>query len=144
MSSASETFFTSIGCMDGRVQEPVASYGREKFGAQFPDTITEAGIVGKLAKADADGNHVLVDALTFKAKTVSLEKHASRGIVVHGHQECAGNPVDDETHKDHIRVSVIKIKELVGQSVPVVGVFVQRSADDSQKWVVEELPAVYA
>lgn len=144
MSSASETFFTTIGCMDGRVQEPVAEFGRKKFGAAFPDTITEAGLVGQLAKANADGNQGLLDALTFKAKTVSLEKHASRGMIVHGHQECAGNPVEDEAHKDHIRASVAKMKELIGQSVPIIGVFVQRSTNDPQTWIVEELSAVYA
>ncbi len=43
MSMPGETFFTSIGCMDGRVQGPVAEFGREKFGGQFADAITEPG-----------------------------------------------------------------------------------------------------
>lgn len=46
MSDISEAFFTSIGCMDGRIQKPVARFGRQKFGARFADTITEAGLAG--------------------------------------------------------------------------------------------------
>ena len=34
MSKADETFFTSVGCMEGRVQEVVAQFGRRKFGAR--------------------------------------------------------------------------------------------------------------
>ncbi len=134
MSQAGETFFTSVGCMDGRVQEPIKKFGQQKFGAQHPDTITEAGLVGLLSKDDVSQS--LLNSIKQKL-LISLEKHASRGIVVHGHQECAGNPVTDEAQKDDIRKSVGKIKDLVNASVPVVGVFVKRANENS--WVVEEL-----
>lgn len=134
MSVQEETFFTAIGCMDGRVQHLIALCGQEKFGAKYPDTITEAGLVGQLAK----GNPELEKALSFKAKTVSLEKHASKGIVVHGHQECAGNPVDDAKHKQDILTSVEKIKTIVGHGVDVIGVFVKRSSNPSV-WEAETL-----
>ena len=123
MSKAGETFFTSVGCMDGRVQEPIAEFGRQKFGAQYPDTITEAGIVGLLAQESPDQN--LVNSIKNKLD-ISLQKHHSRGIVVHGHQECAGNPVEDVQHISDIRKSVEKIKILINSSVPVLGVFVVR------------------
>lgn len=45
-----QAFFTSVGCMDGRSQRAVATWGREKFDAEYADTITEAGLVGLLAK----------------------------------------------------------------------------------------------
>ena len=136
MSKAGETFFTSVGCMDGRVQEPIAEFGRQKFGAQYPDTITEAGIVGFLAQESPDQN--LVNSIKNKLD-ISLQKHHSRGIVVHGHQECAGNPVEDERHKDDIRRSVEKVKSMINSSIPVMGVFLKRSQNDDRTWEAEEI-----
>lgn len=135
MSQVGEIFFTAVGCMDGRVQEVGAEFGRKKFGAEFPDTITEAGLVGQLSNNPPQN---LLDSIKQKL-LISLEKHHSKGIVVHGHQECAGNPVDDERHKDDIRKSIEVIKSLVNSSVPVVGVFVKRSSQDPSKWKIEEV-----
>lgn len=136
MPQIGETFFTTVGCMDGRVQKPIAEFGRKKFNAEYPDTITEAGLVGRLAKGSPD--QALVDSIKNKLD-ISLEKHHSKRIIVHGHQECAGNPVDDERHKEDIKKSVQKIKSLVSSSVPVVGVFVKRSLQDPSKWEIEEV-----
>lgn len=137
MSQAGETFFTTVGCMDGRVQAVVAAYGRGTFGAEYPDTITEAGLVGKLAAEKHDAT--LFEGIRFKLVTVSLEKHHSKGIIVHGHAECAGNPVADEQHKDDIRKSVAIIKSMVG-SIPVIGVFVKRSSENPTEWNVAAVP----
>jgi carbonic anhydrase len=131
MSDLGETFFTAIGCMDGRVQAPIARYGQNKFQVQYPDTITEAGLVGLLS------NNPTLELLEGVKKKVliSVEKHHSKGIVVHGHQECAGNPVDDSVHKQN----TLKACELIRSMVPtlkVKPVFVIRSGQD---WVVEEL-----
>jgi len=134
MSKADETFFTTVGCMDGRVQKVVAEFGRRRFGAQYPDTITEAGLVGKLTKDSLD--QALIDSIKNKLN-ISLQKHHSKGIIVHGHQECAGNPVEDKRHKENIRRSVERIKSLINSSVSVVGVFVKRSQKDPQNWETE-------
>lgn len=132
MSQAGETFFTSIGCMDGRVQDPIAKFGRAKFGVQFADTITEAGIVGILSHNPT--SEFIAD---LKSKVlISVEKHHSKGIVVHGHEECAGNPVDEETHKRDILNAVQIIKNMAG-SVPVIAAYVKRQGTD---WIVEEVP----
>lgn len=136
MSKQDETFFTAVGCMDGRAQEVVAEFGRQKFGGEFPDTITEPGLVGKLAQENID--QALLDSIKNKLD-ISLEKHHSKGIVVHGHQECAGNPVEDDKHKDDIRKSVEKIGSLIDSYVSVVGVFVKRSPHESSKWEIEEV-----
>lgn len=133
MSKAGETFFTSVGCMDGRVHKPVVDFGRKIFNGHFADTITEAGLAGLLTKEFVDVS--LLKSLKRKI-FVSLEKHHSKGIVVHGHQECAGNPVDDETHKEDIKRTVEVLKLLVDSSVPVVGIFVKR---DNNGWAVEEI-----
>ena len=129
-----ETFFTTVGCMDGRVESVVAEYGRSKFGAIFPDTITEAGLVGLLASDTPDQS--LLGSLNQKL-LISLNKHHSRGIVVHGHQECAGNPVPDEVHRDHVRQAVSAVESLIDHAVPVVGVFVVRNGDG---WTYEMVP----
>ena len=136
MSEQNETFFTSIGCMDGRVQEIVAKFGRERFEAQYPDTITEAGLVGLISTSRLSTS--LLNSLKFKIIDVSLGKHQSRGIVVHGHAECAGNPVADELHKEHIAKSVARMSKLA-PSVPIVGIFIRRDSKDRTKWVVEVL-----
>lgn len=132
MSQAGDTFFTRVGCMDGRVQVPLRIYGQEKTGAKYPDTITEAGKVGLLAH---DPSEALLISLKHKLD-ISIDKHHSQGIIVHGHEECAGNPVDEATHKEDVRKSVEVIKELIGNKVPVYGVFLRRAEPE---WAVEEL-----
>lgn len=132
MSQTDETFFTVVGCMDGRVQDPAADFGRQKFDAKYPDTITEAGIVGLISN---NPDPKFVENLKFKL-LVSIDKHHSKGIVVNGHQECAGNPVEDEQHKEDVRKSVEFIKILIGNRIPIVGVFVIR---DRENWKVEEI-----
>jgi len=132
MSQAGESFFTVVGCMDGRVQWPVAMFGKEKFDARFPDTITEAGIVGLIAKGP---DEKFIQNLKLKL-LVSIEKHYSKGIIVDGHQECAGNPVEEAQHKEDVKISVKFIKNLTANKVPVIGVFVVRAGDD---WKAEEI-----
>lgn len=130
-----ETFFTRVGCMDGRVQLPVSSYGKQKFNASYPDSISDAGEVGMLAH---DPSPEILKILTHELE-VSINNHHSKGIVVHGHSECAGNPVDDQTQKSDILRSVELIKELINNKVPVVGVFIKRSEIHPEEWIVEEI-----
>lgn len=127
-----QAFFTVVGCMDGRVQDAVAAFGREKFGAEYPDTITEAGIVGLISN---NPDPKFVENLKFKI-LVSIDKHHSKGVLVDGHQECAENPVDDETHKEDIKASVEFVRNLIEDRVPVVGVFV---VHDGNEWHAEEI-----
>ena len=137
MAQVDKTFFTAVGCMDGRVQGVIAEYGRRKFDAEYPDTITEAGIVGLLGKENVD--QALLSLVRFKVVDVSVGKHKSRGIIVHGHAECAGNPVNKGQHLDDIRRSVGLIKLLV-KSVPVLGVYVSRNPKNETEWIAEEVP----
>jgi|SRR3989344_6376126 len=132
MPQEGEMFFTVVGCMDGRIQEVMARFGREKFGAEYPDTITEAGIVGMIAD---NPDSKFVENLKFKL-LVSIEKHHSKGIVVDGHKECAGNPVSDEKHREDIRKSVELIRILIDSKVPVTGAFVIR---EGNVWKAEEI-----
>lgn len=124
MSHLDETFFTTVGCMDGRVQEPVAKFGAERLHGLFPDTITEAGLVGVISKESVDP--ALMESIR-KKLLISIEKHNSKGIIVHGHQECAGNPVSDETHREDILRAVEAIKNMVPEEFEVIPVFVVRN-----------------
>jgi carbonic anhydrase len=113
-------FFTTVGCMDGRAQEVVSSYGKERFGARFADTITEAGMDGLFLENAKSAEKLIKDKIL-----VSVEKHRSKGILVHGHEDCAGNPVDEERHKEGVRKGVEIIKKLVNNKVPVEGIYIR-------------------
>lgn len=133
MSQPGETFFTSVGCMDGRVQCPVAKYGKNRYEVKFMDTITEAGLVGVLSKENVDPK--LLESIKAKVM-ISIEKHHSKGIVVHGHEECAGNPIDDTLHREQTIAAAKIIRDFVPGDIEVMPVFVVRKNDS---WVVEEL-----
>jgi hypothetical protein len=131
MSDAGETFFTSIGCMDGRVQDVAAEFGRKKWGAQYPDTITEAGLVGDMA---GNPSSELLDAIKKKV-LISVEKHHSRGILVHGHQKCAGNPIDDDLHKKQ----TLKSTEIISSMAPNIEVVPLFIIHTESGWEATEL-----
>lgn len=123
MSSKFDTFATAVGCMDGRVQEPVFEFAKKRWGVKYVDTITEAGLVGLLASNDPGS--LLLDSIKKKV-LISVEKHHSKGIVVHGHEDCAGNPVSDSQQKEEIISAADIIRELE-PGVEVVSVFVKRA-----------------
>ena len=129
-----ETFFTSVGCMDGRVQEPILAFGQKKFNAKYPDAITEAGLVGLLAKDNLDS--ALFDSIKKKV-FISLEKHHSKGIVVHGHEDCAGNPVGDEKHKKDVLKAAKTIGALIRKDIQIIPVFIKRNENGWE--AIEEL-----
>lgn len=146
--------------MDGRVQRPIADFGRKKFGAEFADTITEAGLVGLLARLQlpasphaeqseaareqSDGgqannpSQTLLNSIKNKL-AISIELHHSKGILVHGHQDCAGNPVSLEKHTEDVKKSVEIIKGLIENKVPVIGLFVKRSSTNPKTWEASEV-----
>lgn len=134
MSQQGETFFTSIGCMDGRSECTVAKWGRKKFDVKFADTITEAGLVGLLSKSNTD--RYLLESLKKKI-FISIEKHHSKQVVVSGHQDCAGNPVEDEKHRQDTLKAAAIIKSFVPTNIEIIPVFVKR--DLKQGWMVEKL-----
>ncbi len=134
---ASETFFTVIGCMDGRCVEPVEAFGKQEFNAEYADTITEPGIVGILSSKPSK---TFLNNLKNKI-LISLYKHNSKGIVIDGHAECAGDPVADDVQKVQIKQSVQIISELIENAVPVVGIFVHRCPQHTMQWEADKLPA---
>ncbi len=109
-------FGTSITCMDGRIQIPLANWIKENYPVDFVDTITEPGVDKKVAEnKDLDSIRSKVD--------ISINAHKSGLIVVSGHHDCAGNPVSENEHISHIKkcVDVISSWNL---NVEVVGAWV--------------------
>jgi carbonic anhydrase len=121
-------FVTAINCMDGRVQLPVIVWMKQQFNAEYVDMITEPGPIKILAENTPDH---LIDSLK-KRVEISVVKHASTGIAIIGHFDCAGNPVEKETQIHQIKTSV-KIIQSWDFDRPVVGLWV----DD--QWKVHQI-----
>lgn len=94
---AEGSFGTAITCMDGRVQQPVSDWIRQRFGVDYVDTITEAGPDGILANGPID-----TIAAIRKRVEISINGHGSTTIVLVAHGDCAGNPVAKEKHLEHL------------------------------------------
>ncbi len=103
----SQSFATALNCMDGRTQEPVIDLIKKDASVTFVDMITFPGIDGFLASASEEE---LTQIL--KMINISVEKHGSKHLYIVGHYDCAGNPVSEEEHKNHISQAVRRLKQL--------------------------------
>ena len=101
------TFATVLNCMDGRVQVPVVLHLLDRFGVDYIDTITEAGMVRYLA----DEMESPQTESTLHSILISIEKHGSRQIAIVAHDDCANNPIPAEMQQDQVRVSVRRLKD---------------------------------
>lgn len=112
-------FGTSITCMDGRIQTPLANWIKKNYSVDFVDTITEPGVDKKVAENNA------LESIKSKV-AISINAHKSGLIVVSGHHDCAGNPVSEDEHISHIKkcVDVINSWNL---NVEVVGAWVDNT-----------------
>ena len=88
------SFYTAINCMDGRIQESVASYIKKKYNVLFVDMITDAGPVRMLSNKKTSNLESIISCIE-----ISLKKHKSKGIAIVAHHDCAGNPIPDEEQK---------------------------------------------
>ncbi len=98
-------FGTVINCMDGRVQEPVTQWLKEKHQLDYVDVITEAG-PDKMLATEFIGP---VEYIKNKVE-ISVSKHGSQVIAIAGHHDCAGNPVTSEEHCEHIKQAVAVLR----------------------------------
>ena len=101
------TFATVLNCMDGRVQVPVVLHLLDRFGVDYIDTITEAGMVRYLS----DEMESPQTESTLHSILISIEKHGSRQIAIVAHDDCANNPIPAEMQQDQVRVSVRRLKD---------------------------------
>ncbi len=99
-------FVTAINCMDGRAQEPIIKFMKEKFQADYVDNITEPGPNKILAEAS---NAELVESIK-KRVAISVFKHFSKIIAIIGHHDCSGNPSSDLEQKNHLKRSLENIR----------------------------------
>ena len=112
-------FATSVTCMDGRIQLPLAKWIKENYSVDYVDAITEPGVDKKVAENS--------DLESIKHKIgISINAHKSELIVVSGHYDCAGNPVSKEVHISQIKTDVESISSW-GLDAKVVGVWVDDS-----------------
>jgi hypothetical protein len=114
--------------MDGRSQVPVTEFLKKKYGVDYVDMITEPGPDGILA---ANQDKATIESIK-KRVGISTGKHGSKHIAIAGHDDCAGNPVNEDTHLAHIRSAVKTVKSW-GVKAEVIGLWV----DD--KWKVNEI-----
>ncbi len=125
MKQITMSFATAINCMDGRTQEPVIKYLKEHFNVQYIDTITEPGPVALLAESISAPETKSI----LKRIDISVEKHASKGIAIIAHHDCAGNPVDKDKQLEQLSRSIRFIKGKY--DLPVIGLWV------NEEWEVE-------
>jgi len=121
----SARFGTVINCLDGRVQEPVARWLRERYYLDYVDTVTEPGADGVLAS----GPEAERDRLREKVR-LTIERHASSVIAVAGHYDCLANPGPREMHVEQIH-QALHVVRLWGFSATVEGLWV------NARWEVE-------
>ena len=119
-------FASCLNCMDGRVQLPTVVWIKENYKIDYVDVITEAGMDGILANESVN-----IDSILQKVD-ISIDKHKANNIFIIGHYDCAGNPVDEKTHKKHIRKGVERLKSL-RPFCKVIGLWV------SEQWLAERI-----
>lgn len=115
-------FVTSINCIDGRTQEPIINYLKSEYNADYIDMVTEAGPNKILAENEETS---IIESIKSRVE-VSTQKHSSKVIAIVGHYDCGGNPADEATQKEQIKVSMNNIKTW-NTSVEVIGLWVDSS-----------------
>jgi len=118
-------FGTAINCMDGRVQEPVARFLKERYLLDYIDTITEPGPCKLLTEAPA----IAVNAIRGRVR-ISVQEHGSNVIAVVGHHDCAGNPTDRAAHIEQINRAVTVVRDW-NFTATILGLWV------NENWEVE-------
>lgn len=114
--------------MDGRVQEPVIQFLKKKYKVDYVDMITEPGPDKILAEQSEP----------FKLNSIkqridiSVNIHGSKVILMAGHDQCAGNPVEKDTHI----AQTLNAAALIRQWFPEVEIVPVWIGDN---WLVEPL-----
>ena len=99
-------FATAVNCTDGRVQEPVIQYLKQHYGVHYVDMITEAGPDKILAE-----NKEKYKINSIKQRVdLSVRQHGSKVVLMAGHTNCDGNPVDKKIHIAQILNSAATIR----------------------------------
>jgi carbonic anhydrase len=108
-------FASAITCIDGRVIAPLLAWTLDRFDVDAVDVVTEPGVDASLPQ--------LVDDLT-RRLAPSIDKHGSHQVVLAGHEDCAGNPVSETKHREHLATSAAALSSALGPAVDVLPVYV--------------------
>jgi carbonic anhydrase len=95
-------FVTAINCMDGRVQEPMVAFMKDRYGADYVDMITEPGPIKALSE---NKDQATLESVKRRVG-ISVNGHGSGVIAIAGHYDCAGNPVEKDVQLKQIDESV--------------------------------------
>lgn len=125
------SFCTVISCIDGRVQLPVITYLQKRFGVDYVDNVTEAGPVGVLSISPESEIALSI----FRRIEKSIQAHASKGIALVAHHDCAGNPISDSEQIQQIQKCLITLSYRYPQ-LEVIGLWLD------QNWSVHEYTIV--
>lgn len=121
-------FCTAINCMDGRVQLPVIIYLQKRFGAEYVDSITQAGPNLILAERKSPA---LVESILERLE-ISIENHNSVGVAIVGHHDCAGNPALQDDQVMHIQKAMQFLRQQY-ENMEIIGLWVDKD------WEVHEV-----
>ena len=113
-----DPFAVAVTCIDGRTHEPLVRWVRERFHAQHVDLVTQPGADAALSRCVSDICDGIRDRMC-----VSVTAHASRVVVIAGHDDCAANPVSAEEHRRHI-VEAVREVERWNLDAVIVGVWI--------------------
>lgn len=116
------SFAVCLCCIDGRIHVPLVVWTRDNYAVDFVDLVTEPGMDGLLAESGSIAPEIIAK-LDF-----CLEKHQAQPVLVAGHHDCLGNPVDEAAHRRHIVSSVGRLREL-RPGRPVAGLWVSATGD---------------
>ena len=122
------SFGTAINCMDGRVQLPVITFLKERFGVDYIDVVSEPGPNRILAERTESA---LIDSILHRVD-ISVEKHGSKSIAIVGHYDCTGNPTGKSEQLSHLQAAI----DFLGNhysGIDIIGLWV----DD--QWQVTEI-----
>jgi carbonic anhydrase len=120
-------FASAVNCMDGRTQEPVISWIKEKYGVKYVDMITEAGPI----KIISENSDICLINSIIERLHISINIHGSRLVAIVGHYDCARNPENMNTQITQIRKCIDIIKHWY--DVKIIGLWVNES------WHVEKI-----
>jgi len=112
-------FATSVSCIDGRIQIPLAKWIKENYSVDYVDTITEPGVDKTITE------NSVFESIKTKV-SISINAHKSELVVLSGHYDCAANQVSNEEHIELIKkgIGVISSWNL---GAKVIGVWVDDS-----------------
>lgn len=113
-----DPFAVAVTCIDGRTHEPLVRWVRERFHAQHVDLVTQPGADAALARCVSGICDGIRDRMC-----VSVTAHASRVVVIAGHDDCAANPVSAEEHRRDI-VEAVREVQSWGLDASIFGVWI--------------------